>query len=128
MNAIELRNEFESEMDTPVINSQGEPDIDYVRWLEEKVLSHSEALTKDRVIQILEPWLCCLCAEDRIVDGMAKEIISELSSTQESKSVDFVKIYIKSKADLPKETGVYFAHNKVQDKNITMLQRRLMNF
>ena len=37
----ELRNQFTKETGEERINSQGEPDIDYVDWLENKILSLS---------------------------------------------------------------------------------------
>ena len=36
----ELRNAFTHETGIEVFNSQGEPDIDYVAWLEEKFVSN----------------------------------------------------------------------------------------
>lgn len=36
----ELRAEFERETGVPWQNEQGEPDIDYVTWLERKVLGN----------------------------------------------------------------------------------------
>lgn len=38
MEQIELRKRFAEETETTWINSQGEPDLDYVIWLENKVL------------------------------------------------------------------------------------------
>jgi len=32
-----MRNQFMDETETPVVNSQGEIDIDYVQWLEDRV-------------------------------------------------------------------------------------------
>jgi len=37
-----IRNQFQTETDTPVINSQGEYNIDYVHWLENKVEQYAE--------------------------------------------------------------------------------------
>ena len=45
---INLKEEFEKETETPWINSQGEPDIDYVDWLEAKII------TLDKQIRDLE--------------------------------------------------------------------------
>lgn len=40
MTPEDLRNKFEEETGTPWQNSQDEPDIDYVMWLETKVISY----------------------------------------------------------------------------------------
>lgn len=40
MTAVDLKNKFEEETGVPWINSQGEPDIDYVTWLEKNLISH----------------------------------------------------------------------------------------
>lgn len=38
MNKQELREEFKKETGYNYINSQGEPDIDYMKWLEQKLV------------------------------------------------------------------------------------------
>jgi hypothetical protein len=43
-----LREQFLEETDIYAINSQGEPDIDYVLWLEEKVLGKTKLTAPDR--------------------------------------------------------------------------------
>ena len=42
-----LRIEFQSEMDTKVFNEQGEIDIDYVLWLESKVMTSQSQPTDE---------------------------------------------------------------------------------
>lgn len=39
MTKYDLRNDFHNEQGIKWINSQGEPDIDYVEWLENKILA-----------------------------------------------------------------------------------------
>lgn len=39
MTPQELRNQFKKETETNWENSQGEPEIDYIYWLEEKIIS-----------------------------------------------------------------------------------------
>jgi hypothetical protein len=46
MTAKEIRREFFKETGTPVINSQGEPDVDYVDWLEAKIINATEREAK----------------------------------------------------------------------------------
>lgn len=42
--AKKLRDQFEVETGEKHINSQGEPDIDYVAWLEQKLVKESDSL------------------------------------------------------------------------------------
>ena len=49
----DLKKQFEKETETPAINSQGEPDINYVKWLEDRLLNLSrnivEYLVKENI-------------------------------------------------------------------------------
>ena len=44
MTRKELQLQFYKEKGIECVNSQGEPDIDYVKWLEDKVLEQAKAL------------------------------------------------------------------------------------
>ncbi len=39
MKAEDLKQQFYNESGTEWVNSQGEPDIDYVQWLENKIIN-----------------------------------------------------------------------------------------
>ena len=56
----DLRNIFQRAKGIPAGNSQGEPDIDYVKWLEEIVLFNITHSGKNSVIDaiISEDWHC----------------------------------------------------------------------
>jgi len=60
--AEELRIEFQSEMDTKVFNEQGEIDIDYVLWLELKVIAAQSQPTDEEI----EIW-----ANDKAVEALS---------------------------------------------------------
>jgi hypothetical protein len=54
MKAEELQKQFKKETGDSWLNSQGEPDIDYVTWLENKVLASQFALQgKEKIIEIV---------------------------------------------------------------------------
>lgn len=54
MTAEDLRNKFKEEMGIPWENSQGEPDIDYVTWLEQQVISSQPLISTPTTQQYLD--------------------------------------------------------------------------
>ena len=51
MTAEDLRQQFKKEAGIPWENSQGEPDIDYVMWLEQKLSQSLPEITDEEIFQ-----------------------------------------------------------------------------
>lgn len=82
----DLRKQFEDETGDHWTNSQGEPGIDYVSWLEQKIVKESDSLP---------------CVRDSA--DMAKQLYFEL----EVKAGMICKKYTKTITDeIPKEEGL----------------------
>ncbi len=72
---VELREKFKTETGDNWENSQGEPDIDYVLWLESKLLAipavvgQSEQLQPDEEVNRCKRCNCYGCVCD-VIDGI----------------------------------------------------------
>jgi hypothetical protein len=75
----ELRKQFEDETGDHWTNSQGEPDIDYVSWLEQKLVKESDSLpcVSDRFDD--EKFIGNVCISYRhdygLLDGADKDLL-----------------------------------------------------
>jgi hypothetical protein len=90
--AEELRTQYQMENGDPWENSQGEPDIDYVMWLEKKLLNHP-TLNRDKVMEILTSK--AMSSLDEIVDALCSLSLPTLSHGEIRDLVKFANEFVK---------------------------------